>query len=125
MDKFCSKIVVVDCDRDIQLDRLMRRDSIDRDVAESKINAQLSMGYKKSLASCVINNNGSKQEALEKVDSIVMEWMPSRFRTFGFLVAPFTILVGLSSILAVGKTWAGMWSIKLGSAWLVSSFLLN
>lgn len=54
-----DKTIVVFCDFQEQVDRLMSRDNIERDYAMMKINAQLPMQEKVNLADYVIDNSYS------------------------------------------------------------------
>ena len=54
-------------DRDIQLERFMKRDQLSKDLAESRLSAQWSLEEKKSLASHVLDNNGNQDQLLDQV----------------------------------------------------------
>ena len=68
IDKFCDKILVVISDYEIQLDRIVERDKIDRDLAEKIIKSQLSNGERIKKADVVIENNSSLEDLFEKVE---------------------------------------------------------
>ncbi len=53
----CDTTVLVSTDRETQIERLMRRDGIDRDYAETKIDTQMPLEEKKKLADHVIDNS--------------------------------------------------------------------
>uniref|UniRef100_A0A0N4ZFF1 Dephospho-CoA kinase domain-containing protein n=1 Tax=Parastrongyloides trichosuri TaxID=131310 RepID=A0A0N4ZFF1_PARTI len=72
MDKFVQKIVVVTCDGEIQVNRLMKRDNIPRSEAANKINAQMPLNMKVERANFIIDNNGSVEDTLEIVDKLVL-----------------------------------------------------
>ena len=57
---------------DVQMDRLMKRDQLSKDLAISRLSAQWSLEEKKGLASQVIDNNGSQDLLLTQV-SILLE----------------------------------------------------
>ena len=54
-------------DRDVQLERFMKRDQLSKDLAESRLSAQWSLEEKKKLASHVIDNNGNQDQLLDQV----------------------------------------------------------
>ncbi|EHI76442.1 dephospho-CoA kinase [Streptococcus sp. oral taxon 058 str. F0407] len=54
-------------DRDVQLERFMKRDHLSKEVAESRLSAQWSLEEKKSLASHVLDNNGNQDQLLDQV----------------------------------------------------------
>ena len=54
-------------DRDIQLERFMKRDQLSKKVAESRLASQWSLEKKKDLASQVLDNNGSRDQLVGQV----------------------------------------------------------
>ena len=56
---------------DVQMERLMKRDQLSKDLAISRLSAQWSLEEKKSLASQVIDNNGSQDQLLAQVNSLL------------------------------------------------------
>lgn len=54
-------------DRDVQVERLMKRDQLSIDKAESRLAAQWTLEKKKHLASHVLDNNGSRDQLLSQV----------------------------------------------------------
>ncbi|VTS26828.1 dephospho-CoA kinase [Streptococcus mitis] len=59
-------------DRDAQVERLMKRDQLSKDEAESRLAAQWPLEKKKDLASHVLDNNGNLDQLLTQV-SILLE----------------------------------------------------
>lgn len=58
-------------DRDVQLKRLMKRDQLSKELAEARLSAQWPLEEKKGLASQVIDNNGSQDQLLAQVNSLL------------------------------------------------------
>ena len=56
---------------DVQMERLMKRDQLSKDLAISRLSAQWSLEKKKGLASQVIDNNGSQDQLLAQVNSLL------------------------------------------------------
>ena len=54
-------------DRDVQVERLMKRDHLSKDEAEFRLAAQWPLEKKKDLASYVLDNNGSRDQLLTQV----------------------------------------------------------
>ena len=54
-------------DRDIQLERLMKRDQLSKEVAESRLATQWTLKEKKKLASRILDNNGSHDQLVSQV----------------------------------------------------------
>ena len=68
IDKFCDKILVVISDYEIQLDRIVERDKIDRELAEKIIKSQLSNEERIKKTDVIIENNSSLEDLFEKVE---------------------------------------------------------
>ena len=58
-------------DRDVQVERLMKRDQLSKDEAESRLAAQWPLEKKKDLASHVLDNNGNQEQLLTQVVSLL------------------------------------------------------
>ena len=59
--------------RDVQLERLMRRDQISREAAESRLNSQWPLERKISLASHSLDNNGNQEQLIAQVVQLLDE----------------------------------------------------
>ena len=68
IDKFCDKILVVISDYEIQLNRIVERDKIDRKLAEKIIKSQLSNEERIKKADVVIENNSNLEDLFKKVE---------------------------------------------------------
>ena len=53
--------------RDVQVERFMKRDYLSKEVAESRLATQWSLEEKKKLASHVLDNNGSRDQLVSQV----------------------------------------------------------
>ena len=54
-------------DRDVQVERFMKRDQLSKEVAESRLKTQWSLEEKKKLASHILDNNGSRDQLVTQV----------------------------------------------------------
>jgi dephospho-CoA kinase len=90
MHRFMQKNVVVTCDFDVQISRLMSRDNWSKEEAERRISAQMPMGEKCAKANVVIDNNGSVEDTYRQVDLLLKELRSSW--------SPFFIRIGLFSV---------------------------
>jgi dephospho-CoA kinase len=61
------QVVVVYVPRDVQLDRLMKRDGLTLAQAEKRLEAQMSIELKKEQADFVIDNQGTLEETQQLV----------------------------------------------------------
>ena len=59
--------------RDVQLERLMKRDQISKEAAESRLNSQWPLERKMSLASHSLDNNGNQEQLIVKVVQLLDE----------------------------------------------------
>ena len=58
-------------DRDVQVERLMKRDHLSKDEAESRLAAQWPLEKKKDLASHILDNNSNQKQLLTQVRIIL------------------------------------------------------
>lgn len=68
IDKFCDKILVVISDYEIQLNRVVERDKIDRELAEKIIKSQMFNEERIKKADVVIENNSNLEDLFKKVE---------------------------------------------------------
>jgi len=59
--------------RDVQLERLMKRDQISKEAAESRLNSQWPIERKISLASHSLDNNGNQEQLIAQVVQLFEE----------------------------------------------------
>lgn len=59
--------------RDVQLERLMKRDQISKEAAESRLNSQWPLERKMVLASHSLDNNGNQKELITQVVRLLEE----------------------------------------------------
>ena len=66
-----EKVVVVYVDDDVQLERLMARNSLSKEEALKRIESQMSPREKASLGDFVINNSYRKEDTFQQIDEIL------------------------------------------------------
>src|SRR5690625_604720 len=71
---FVDKTLVVYVDESVQLQRLMERSGYSEEEAIQRISAQIPVQEKAELADKVIDNNGSKFESYQQLESILKSW---------------------------------------------------
>ena len=64
-------LVVVGCDHTQQLERLMIRNNFDQQEAQSRIEAQMPLSRKRSVADYYIDNSGTIEELQQKIASLL------------------------------------------------------
>jgi len=69
-DRFFTATIVVYASREIQIQRLMARDGIDRKTAEETVAAQMDVEEKKKRALYVIDNSGTIDETRRQVERL-------------------------------------------------------
>ncbi|MBQ5801291.1 MAG: dephospho-CoA kinase [Clostridia bacterium] len=67
LDAFCDVTLAVVAERETRIKRIMCRDGITRELAEKRLDAQLSEEELKKLADEVIENNSNAEDFIEKV----------------------------------------------------------
>lgn len=68
MTDLTTEIWVVSCDRSIQLQRVMNRDAIDQTAAETRIDSQMDLADKVSLADVHLDNSTDLQDLERQID---------------------------------------------------------
>lgn len=63
-----SETWLIYCNRETQIERLMKRDNIDLERAESKVNAQIDIEEKRKLVDRIINNEDDEIELLKNIE---------------------------------------------------------
>jgi dephospho-CoA kinase len=65
-----DKVLVVTIDPGVQLTRLMKRDGLDQQSAQQRINAQMAQEQKIARADYIIDNSASKEETMAQVERL-------------------------------------------------------
>jgi dephospho-CoA kinase len=68
-----DKLIVVYCEPEIQLQRLMRRDTLSRETAEARIAVQMPQDEKKTFADFLINTSGDHSQTRAQVEDVHRE----------------------------------------------------
>lgn len=69
-----DKILVVTVSPEIQLKRLMERNGLSEEEAQSRINSQLPLSVKEAGADAVIFNDDSREKSRQQLEEILLEW---------------------------------------------------
>ncbi|MCA1318666.1 dephospho-CoA kinase [Bacillus tianshenii] len=69
-----EKTLLVYVDEAVQLERLMKRNSLSKEDAMARITSQMPLREKVDLADEVIQNNGSLEETKEQLHAILKKW---------------------------------------------------
>lgn len=72
MDTLCDMTIVVAIDLDKQIERVMKRDNISKELAIKIINSQMSLKDKIKRADIVLENNGTLDELKQNIDNIMI-----------------------------------------------------
>lgn len=68
-----DKLIVVYCDRESQIERVMKRNNLSRNEVESRINSQMPSDEKRKYADIEIDTSGTFEETEDKVRTIYQE----------------------------------------------------
>lgn len=69
-DKF-RPLIVVACPREMQLERIMKRNGVTKEQALARINAQLSVEEKTKVADYVVDTSGTLEYSVEQTEAII------------------------------------------------------
>ena len=69
-----EKILVVTVSEDVQLQRLMARNTLSEEEARARIASQLPMRVKEAGADAIIYNNDTIKETAQQLEQILREW---------------------------------------------------
>ena len=67
----CDYIISITAEESLRRQRIMNRDSISEEMAESRINAQLPESYFKENSDFILENNGSQSELISKTEGLL------------------------------------------------------
>ena len=70
-DKLFDKIIFVQCDDKLRLERLMKRNNFTKEQALKRMNAQMPQDDKINKSDFVIHNNSTKKELAEQVNELL------------------------------------------------------
>jgi len=66
-----SKVIVVSCKKEMQLERLMKRNNLTEEEALVRINSQMDIKEKEKLADFIIDNNESFDYSIKQLEEIL------------------------------------------------------
>ena len=79
-ESLCERVVVVACSRKVQLDRLVKRTSLNGSEAEQMISSQMPLEEKIRRADHVVWNNGDRATLMEQAKSLVVFWQAQSWK---------------------------------------------
>jgi len=97
MYRFMRPSVAVWCPQEVQVSRLMVRNSMTREDALSRVNSQIPTDRKKTLADIVLDNSGTLQDLKPQVDELVV-----KLKRKGVVWKALTSPVGLLACIMTG-----------------------
>ncbi len=71
IDKLCSAVIVVTAEKSVRLDRILKRDNLDKAAAELRIKAGKDDGYYKSKTPYIIYNNGDEDKLITEFTELL------------------------------------------------------
>jgi dephospho-CoA kinase len=79
-EKWCERVVVVACSREVQVARLVKRKSLKDSEAEQIINSQMALEEKIKRADHVVWNNGDRAMLMEQARKLVILWQEQSWK---------------------------------------------
>ena len=74
LQSYVDQILVVSAKPEIQLERLMKRNSLSEEEAQARIASQLPISKKEKDADAVIHNNGTLEDTEKQLEAILFDW---------------------------------------------------
>ncbi|KAF5101833.1 hypothetical protein D0Z00_000695 [Geotrichum galactomycetum] len=98
LDRFCTTTVVVSCNEEQELARLLARDShLTEEDARKRIASQMALEEKRTRAGHVIDNSGTLDELYAQIDDLVAKVRPSPVTNFATWLGP-PVVTGVALI---------------------------
>ncbi|MFC7371354.1 dephospho-CoA kinase [Fictibacillus iocasae] len=69
-----DRTILIYVPQDIQLQRLLARDSLKEEQAKARISSQMPLEEKINLSDAVVKNDGSKEDLYQQLDRVLTEW---------------------------------------------------
>lgn len=73
LDKNCDYVISIICDKETQIQRIIKRDNIDRDLAIKRLQSQHPNNFYIEKSDFVIENNSTEEEYLKKLNEILIK----------------------------------------------------
>jgi dephospho-CoA kinase len=68
--KAFDRVILVECNEELQIERAMKRDHLDREQVLSRLRRQMPLAEKRKFADFVIDTSGTKEETLRRVREV-------------------------------------------------------
>ena len=68
--KAFDRVILVECNEELQIERAMKRDHLDREQVLARLRRQMPLAEKRKFADFVIDTSGSKEETLRRVRDV-------------------------------------------------------
>jgi dephospho-CoA kinase len=78
--KMYDRLIVVTCDRSLQIARLMSRDQLDEEAAIARMNSQLPIEQKLKLADYTVDTSGTLKQTHDQVEAIYRDLLVQELR---------------------------------------------
>ena len=72
-DRLCDAVIAVIAPREERIDRIVKRDGIERSVAERRVDAQLTEEFFRSHADCIIENDADEATLFQRTEKILSQ----------------------------------------------------
>ncbi|TKR68434.1 hypothetical protein L596_024423 [Steinernema carpocapsae] len=100
-DRIIKTVVVMDCNEETQLKRLVERDGMSEEDAKARIASQMPLEEKRKRATYLIDNNGDREETIRELHKVIDKLETSKFPLLmrGVLFAILGLIAGLAAFL--------------------------
>ena len=70
-EEICTEIWLVDCSKEVQTERLIKRDKISEKEADQIINLQMNVEKKRKLSDIILKNEDDKNQWKNKIQDLI------------------------------------------------------
>ncbi|KNC96589.1 dephospho-CoA kinase [Spizellomyces punctatus DAOM BR117] len=113
LNKFVHDVVVVYCPEEVQKGRLISRDVLSAEQAQSRIESQMPIEKKREMADIVIDNSSDRTKTQQQVDSAISKLMPNRawnWLIWALLIGPAAAVYGALTAYKYVETVRARWA---------------
>ncbi|GJP38544.1 hypothetical protein CLOM_g22990 [Closterium sp. NIES-68] len=101
LNRVTRAVIAVFCEKEQQVERLMKRNDLQEDDARRRVAAQMPLELKVKRADYVIDNTGERRDTLENVARVAKSVVSNHNSVADWLLAPRSVALGVLAVLTI------------------------